>query len=253
MARTRKSKPFRSDDAAPLLENDELAHSFESMQSDFDILEPAPEPSMASQVGAIKKSGRKAVAKGGALHQRRRDEVMDAGVDMLKEGAFMGADALVPGLGSGLGAVDSLAAMRGASKEGASLGKASAKEVVSTGIGFIPVVGEVFGFCEAIYKMGKATLQTGKSRTAEKLAAAQKLKADCERGLLRINDVRAQMSDYTGKDRSKLLGRLDKAEARMYKGIRLADEWLEKKAEKGSLPLVADVESGASDDWAQFD
>ncbi len=248
MALTRKiRKPFRSDDEAPLLQNDVLARSYESMQSDYDVLEPAPEPSVASQVDALKQSGRKAVASGDALHMRRRDEALSAGKDAVKEGVFMGADALLPGLGSGLGAADSLLAIRDASKKGESIGSATAKEAVTTGAGFIPVVGEVVGFCEAIYNGGKAVLQGSKSRTAEKLAAAQKLKADCARGLARVDDVRGQLADYAGKDKGKLIERLDKAQRRMEKGIEMADSWLAKKSGAGSLPLLAEEESGSSE------
>lgn len=253
MALTRKTKSSRSDDAAPLLQHDSLAESFGDQQDGFDMIELSDAdlgsgPSLSKQVTGLKMAGRSALADGKGLGARRRDDLASGVKDMGKAGALLGADALLPGLGSGLGAADSVMAIRGAAKDGKGMGMETAKQVGMTGAGLIPVIGQFVGFAEGLYKSCKATMQPGKSRTAEKLEAAQKLRSECAGAMARIADLRDQLSAYDGADRAKLSGRLDKAERRLETALEMADAWMAKKSDRGTLPLLADDDSGGSSD-----
>lgn len=241
MARSRKPKVLDSSEEAPLLANDELAMSWSSDQIGFDSLEPPPSSSsLASEVDSVKGAGRRAISGGKELEARRRDDALSGVVSMGKSGVMLGADALLPGLGSGLGAVDSAMSIRESAKSGHGMAKETAKQAVMTGLGFVPVVGQFVGFAEGLYTTAKATMQPDKARTAEKLKAAQKLRSDCEMGLIRVADLREQLDTYDGKDKATLGARLDKAEGRLQDGIGMVDAWMTKKSDKGTLPLLAD-------------
>jgi hypothetical protein len=249
MARTRKPKTLESHDKAPLLDNDELALTWGSDQDGFDSLDVPPSSSSAlsSDIDSVKQSGRRAISGGKGLESRRRDDALSGVVSMGKSGVMLGADALLPGLGSGLGAVDSAMSIRESAKSGHGLAKESAKQAVLTGLGFVPVVGQFVGFAEGLYTTAKATMQPDKARTSEKLKAAEKLRSDCEMGLLRVADLREQLESYEGADKAKLADRLEKAEGRLQDGIAMVDAWMAKKSAKGTLPLLADDGSGSSD------
>ena len=235
-----KSKSIREDDAAPLLENDVLASSFEDSQSGFDSLEDSSD--MASDVSAVKKSGRKAKARASDLSGTRRGEAAAAAGSAVKHAAMVGADVLLPGAGTAAGALDGAKAVRDKSKEGRSGTKQTAKQSAGFAVGFIPVIGPFVAFAEDIYGMGKATFQPAKERTKSKLAAAKKLISEAEQGLEKLAGLRERLAEYDGPDRDTFEGQLNKAERRLNHAIADGEAWMAKKSDKGSLPLLGDSE-----------
>lgn len=252
MARTRRGMDMRTDDAAPLLENDWLAESHQADQDGFDMLDipeaPPVAPSLRRRVGALKTEGRKALTRSDTLHATRTDEALSGVKGMGKAGALLGADALLPGLGTGLGAVDSAMTIRGASKSGKGVGKETAVQAATTGAGYIPVFGQFVAFLGGAYQVAHAAFEGAKPRTARKVEAADKLARKCHEGLEKAAEARAELETYDGADRAELLARVSKAETRLRHGLAESEKWMVKKTERGTMPLLHGDDDGASDD-----
>lgn len=247
-----KSSGIREDDAAPLLQNDVLAANYEDGQSGFDSLSDDGGQSMAQQVNALKGAGRKGKARANELGNRRRDDLGGAALDVGKQGALIGADALLPGLGTGLGAVDSAAAVRSKQKEGRSGAKQVGRQAASTGAGFIPVIGNFIGLAESVFGFARLALEPAAARTDRKVAALKKLDADAKAALALVPDARERLAAYDGDDKAKLVARLDKAEARLQAAIRDGKAWKEKKSTHGTLPLLSGSNGPDSGDSGDF-
>lgn len=212
-------------------EDDVVPPSYQKLQDGSDDIH--------KQVSQLKQGGRHARAQSQALHARRRDDALDGAKDIGKELVLMGADAALPGLGSGLGVADQAYGLYEEHQNGGDMGKAVAKEAVMTGAAFIPVVGEFVGIAVGLAKSAKALGQPSKNRTQEKIEQAKELCGKATAHLAKIDDIRAQLEEYDGKDKAKLQSRLDKAEQRLRDAIESTKAWFAKKADHASAPLVA--------------
>jgi hypothetical protein len=154
-------------------DDDDSASSQPALQSGADDI--APPKLLRQQVGALKQGGRAARSGGDALHSRRRDEALSGMADVGKEAVLMGADALAPGLGAGLGAVSTVHGLVQEHRDGGAMAPAIGKEVVRTGLSLVPVVGEFVGMAEGLAKTIYALGQPDKSRTDAKVASARSL------------------------------------------------------------------------------
>lgn len=228
----------KSEEHQRLIDSDEddSASSQPSLQSGSDDIAP---PLLRQQVGALKQGGRAARSGGDALHSRRRDEALSGMADVGKEAVLMGADALAPGLGSGLGAVSTVHGLVQEHRDGGAMAPAIGKEVVRTGLSLVPVVGEFVGMAEGLAKTIYALGQPDKSRTASKVDAARSLCDKATAQLAKIEGLREQLASYDGDDKAVLVGRVDKAEERLQGGIERAREWFAKKSDHATAPLVA--------------
>lgn len=238
LSRRGKSSRIQEHEEAPLLANDVLASDYEEMQYGFDSLDGSSD--LAGSVGAVKKSGRKARARAGDLSATRRGGAASAAGSAVKHGAMVAGDVLLPGAGTAAGAVDGAMAVRGKSKEGRSGGTQSAKQGAGFAAGFIPVVGPFLAFAEDIYGIGKETFQPSKTRTRGKVIAAERLMADARERLAQLPALRERLAEYEGPEKATFVGQLDKAESRLNQAISDARAWTQKKAERGTLPLLGD-------------
>lgn len=252
MARSRRTKPFESQDTAPLLQDDLLADTFATDQDGFDMIEVPPAPpsgsSLRRTVTGLKTEGRKAMTRSDTLHSSRRSEALSGAKDMGKAGVLLGADAALPGLGTGLGAVDSAMSIHSASKAGKGIGKETAVQAATTGASYIPVVGQFINFVGGAYQVAHATFEGAKPRTKRKAEAADKLAQRCHEGLERAAAAREGLATYVGEDREHMLSQIAKAEGRFHHGIAEAERWMVKKVERGTMPLLHGDDDGASDD-----
>jgi hypothetical protein len=198
-------------------------------------------------IAALKQAGRATKTAGEKLHSTRTQEATAAIVNGGVRGVGVGADLLVPFLGTGLSAALSTKAMVDAHKSGQRKGTELARQGIPTAAGFIPVVGPFIGFCLELSDLGEATLQSGKSRTKKKVAKTESLLSSIEQHRAMLAPVREALSEYTGEDKQDLERRLQKAVSRMDAAEQAARDWLDKKSAHMTLPLLSDSSSSAMD------
>lgn len=200
----------------------------------------------------LRQQGRHARAQADDVNSRRRDEVASSARSALMNGGGMLADGFVPGLGTAIGAARSAHSVRERHLQGRSGGAEVARQGVSTGAGFIPVIGNFLGFAEDLCNAGWAVLQSKKGRKADKLERVQKIRNRAAEFLPQIEDARTSLRDYQGTDRAKIERRLDKAEERLREAQAAADRWIANNADGGNLPLTSGAASSNVDsgEWA---
>ena len=234
------------DEGASLLANDSLGPSMPT-----DVLSDSLDASAAvsSEVGSLKTSGRRARAAGDGLESTRSADALSALGGIGMEGALMGLDMVVPGIGAGVGGAMAAKGVRDDVRSGGSSAGAVAAHGGRVASSFIPVVGEFIGMLESGADLLRAICQPAKARTQAKQAEVDRIRTDGASSLRRIDSARAEvMALDDSKDKRTLLRRLAKAEARWHAALAQVNEWQEKKMEHQTLPLLAGASSSVSDD-----
>lgn len=206
------------------------------------------------RISKAKKSGRQARANAETIEQTRTQEVVGHMGDIAKEGAFIAADAVLPGSGTAAGAIDSVNSARNDVKSGQSKKSAVGKNAAKSAAGQIPIVGQFLGIVESTYGIVKAVGQPAKSRTADKYALALRGIQMAKVKLAEIEDLEAQiemmdMDAVPEQDRK----RLDKARLRIEDMLTTIELWDQRKEEHGTKPLLNSLDGTAADSSANED
>ncbi len=222
-------------DTAPLLQNDSLA-PVGAAPAPSDA---APPPSVGQQVKEARQWGRAARSGGAALQQRRRGQVGDAAFGMAKGATIATVGAFAPGADMALSAADLAYGARQAHKDGGSASREAGKGAVMEAAGFIPVIGPFIGFVEDAAIFAQAIGETPKHRTQRKVQEAKALLTEADERLVRIADVERDLDAYDGADREEHAARLAKAKGRLQDSLAVVRDWLKKKSDHQTLPLLA--------------
>lgn len=180
--------------------------------------------------------GRRATAGADTLARTRRADLGHAATGIGISAMEIGLDAAVPGLGYGVSAADTLHSIHQAKKKGKDVKSATGKEMASIAVGFIPVVGEFVGLAEGVVDFTQIAAESDKGRTGRKVEIAQDL---LENGPALIEELESIYSDLVEQDQIKAARRVRKAITRLETSMEAAQEWFNKKEDKGTAPLLA--------------
>lgn len=217
--------------------------AYAALESDSDA---APVDLVAAQratVSELKASGRQAHAQAASLGSTRTGDVGGHLGSIGFDAAMMGADVLLPGAGMAGGAVKSAYDMRQEKKSGGSGRGTAGDEAVNQGISHIPVVGQFATMARSISNIGSTLAEGSKARTTRKVGDAQAVQDRQESMAAGIARAREGLQHAgSTRERDTQARQIDKAESRMDSGAQRAQDYKDKKAQKGGLGLMADFE-----------
>jgi hypothetical protein len=206
---------------------------------------PDPDMDLAEESRFV---GRQAESTQETVESQRRDQFAKGAVQVGKETAKLGLDALgtatigVPIGSIGGGALSAHGVASSGKKayrktgKGKSAAKAVGKEVLKEGVGEavgnIPVVGEFIGIAEGVGKMAYAFLQSDDSRHDQKQQAMDKLIAQASV----IEQARERLAQ--GGLEAVAERRLQKAVDRYDRAMQAGIKWQKNKADKGKQRLL---------------
>jgi hypothetical protein len=199
-------------------------------------------------VNTAKRSGRLARSEAEDVGRTRTQDAVEGVKSIGMAGLEMGLDAASAGVGSAVGAANSVNTIRQAHQNGKSVAEVGGREIATTGAGFIPVVGEFVGMADGAYSVGKAVGQSDKGRTAEKHELAAKTLAGAKAGLTTVDASRDVLAEQNAgqwgslaesRQEGKHQRRLDKAEQRHHGAIAGVKAWVDKKSAHGTMPMTS--------------
>ncbi|ELR71180.1 hypothetical protein C900_02984 [Fulvivirga imtechensis AK7] len=197
-----------------------------------------------AEVDRFKMRGRKSVYDADKVRSSRRQEAAASGIGMVKSGTFIGLDAALPGLGTGLSAANAANEARKKHYVGKGAKEVAKGAVVESTAQIVPYV----AFARDVGQLMRTAFESSKSRKEHKTKRAKKLLAQLQEEIPAARALLEQIHANADPGDEDNIRRLTKAIQRMREAEEETRQWIAKKEAHMTLPLLADIPAEHEED-----